>query len=118
MLPTWDDVEIVSLAQAKQHLRITSSTEDADLALKLAQAHGLVLDYIARPSDADYLAEMEAWDDESAPKAVQAAILRQFADLCRFRGNDDDASEVRVDGNALSPRVKQLLKMYRDPALA
>lgn len=118
-MATWDDIEIVTLAQAKQHLkRSTTTVEDDDLTLKLRQAHGLVLDYIDRPSDDAWHRQLLNWDDESAPAAVQAAILRQFGDLVRFRGDDADPSENRVDGNFLSPRVKQLLLMYRTPALA
>jgi hypothetical protein len=118
-MPLWTDVEIVTLAEAKQHLRITSDAEDADLSRKLDDAHGLVLDYIARPDDAEWTAEMEAWDDESAPRAVHAAILRTFGDLTRFRGNDDDPSETRVDGGySLSPRARGLLSQYKDPTLA
>lgn len=117
-MPLWTDVEIVTLAQAKQHLRITTDAENQDLADKLADAHGLVLDYVASAKGADYEAVMLTWDDESAPRAIRAAILRQFGDLVRFRGNDDDPAEVRVDGSTISPRVRQLLRMYRDPALA
>jgi hypothetical protein len=118
-MPLWTDVVIVTLAQAKQHARITSSTEDQLLEDTLIDAHALVLDYVERPSDADHTAGMLTWDDETAPRPVRAAILRTFADLARHRGNDDDPSELRVDGtSALSPRAKQLLRMYRDPALA
>jgi len=113
----WDDIEIVSLDQAKAHIRRDDSSDEDDLfELMLAQAHGLVLDYIDRPTDEDWHAEILAWDDESAPRAVQAAILRQFADLVRFRGDDEDTS--KVDGTDLSPRVKQLLRMYRTPVVA
>jgi hypothetical protein len=117
-MPLWTDVEIVTLAQAKQHLKITSDEENQDLADKLADAHALVLDYVADSKSDDYVTEMLTWDDESAPRAVRAAILRQFGDLARFRGNDDDPSEQRVDGTVIAPRVRQLLRMYRDPALA
>lgn len=118
-MPLWTDVDIVSLVEAKQHLRITSDAENADLTSKLLDAHGLVLDYVADGKSDDYQTAMLAWDDESAPRAVRAAILRTFGDLVRFRGNDDDPAEVRVDGAfALSPRARQLLRLYRDPALA
>lgn len=117
-MPTWTDVEIVTLAQAKQHARITSAAEDADLALKLSDAHAIVLDYVANGKDDDYQADMLTWDDESAPGAVRAAILRQFRDLVRFRGDDDDPSEVRVDGSRMAPRVRQLLNHYRTPSIA
>ena|SRR5688500_3169900 len=113
----WDDVELVTLDQAKHHLRGTVAEEDDDLLLKLRQAHALVLDYIARASDADWTAEMLAWTDASHPPAVGAAILRQFGDLARFRGDDDDTGSAD-DGLDLSPRVKQLLRMYRTPVIA
>lgn len=116
----WDDVEIVSSDAARQHLRISDdewSAEEDDFTLKLLQAHALVLDYVDRPNDDDFHAEMLEWDEDTAPKAVQAAILRQFADLVRFRGDDEDLAG-RADGLHLSPRVRQLLAMYRDPALA
>lgn len=113
----WTDIEIVSLEQAKAHIRRPDSDEDDDLALKLVQAHGLVLDYIARASDDDWTATMQAWTDETAPPAVQAAVLRQFAELARFRGDDED-DRGAGDGTDLSPRVKQLLRMYRTPVIA
>ena len=117
----WDDFEIVTLGQAKAHLRLPSSTEqDSDLTLKLAQAHALVLDYVARPADAEWTATMDTWSGSpsQAPRAVQAAVLRQFGDLVRFRGDDDGPDEARVNGNEPSPRVKQLLWRYRMPVLS
>lgn len=120
-MPTWHDVRIVTLEQVKQHLRLPldSSCDDEadDLTLKLRQAHGLVLDYIARADDDDWTEEMLAWTKTTAPPAVQAAILRQVAHLWRFRGDDDDDGPT-VDGTDLTPRVKQLLRMYRDPVIA
>lgn len=122
-MPLWIN-EIVTIAQAVQHLRLPTTTgspalEDDDREEKLADAHALVLDYVADGKDDDYVTAMEAWDADTAPRAVRAAILRTFGDLHRFRGNDDDPSEVRVQGEfALSPRARQLLRLYRDPALA
>lgn len=119
-MPLWDDVEIVSADQARQHARISEdewSAEEDDFTLKLLQAHALVLDAVLRPNDEDHEAEMLAWDEDSAPRAIQAAIMRQFKDLVRFRGDDEDLAG-REDGNFLSPRVRQLLNLYRDPPLA
>lgn len=113
----WEEVEIVTLTQLKSHLRLTGTDEDTDLQLKLDQAHGLVLDYIARLDDDDWTDEMLGWDGETAPKAVQAAILRQAGDLYRFRGDDEDVG-ANVSGLFLSPRVQQLLLMYRTPSIA
>jgi len=113
----WEDIEIVDLDLAKLHIRKTDQeTEEDDLLeIYLAQAHGLVLDYIARPTDNDWTATMLAWDAYTAPPAIKAAILRQFADLRRFRGDDD--TDQKFDAGFLSPRVKQLLLMYRDPVI-
>lgn len=112
----WDDIEIVDLDQAKKHTGITSTTDDEDLEGKLREAHEVVLDYVDRADDEDWHAEVLAWDADSAPKPIRAAILRQFADLDRFRGGDTDDSKVNPHG--LSPRVAQLLSLYRDPPLA
>lgn len=112
----WDDIEIVTLDQAKQHARVTSTDEDDDLTLKLRQAHALVLDYVDRPTDDDWHDEILGWDDETAPAAVQAAILRMFKHLERYRG--DDETQNPDEGLGLPPHVKQLLRMYRTPALA
>jgi len=114
----WEDVEIVDLDLAKQHVRESSDDEDDLLAVYLAQAHGVVLDYVANARDEDFVATMQTWDDTTAPPAVKAAILRQFAELRRFRGDDDQSTEGKVDSHFLSPRVKQLLNQYHDPSLA
>lgn len=111
----FEGVELVTLDQAKMHAGITDNDREEDLTLKLEEAHGLVLDYISRP-DADWTAEMNAWDADTAPRAVRAAVMRQFADLVRFRGDDED--DAKANGYDLSPRVAQLLRRYRDPALA
>lgn len=37
---------ILTLAQAKAHLRITTSNDDTDITLKLAQAEAIVIDYL------------------------------------------------------------------------
>lgn len=113
----WDDVEIVSADQARLHLRISEdewSEQEDDFLLKLLQAHAYVLDFVHRDA---IEAEMLTWDEETAPRAVQAGILKMFAHLVRFRGDDEDLAG-RVDGTAIPPSVRQLLVLYRDPPLA
>ena len=113
----WDDVEIVTVDQLKVHLRLTGTTEhDDDLTMKLEEAHALVLDYVRRPADADFTATMLDWTEDTAPKAIRAAIFRQAADLFRFRGDDPD--DRNVNGHFLSPRVQQLLNLYREHVIA
>ncbi len=111
---------LVTLQQAKQHLRITSSDEDEDLERKLDHATAIVLDYIARSSDVDWTATIAAWDEITAPMVVQAAILRVCANLYQFRGDDSDKDRdwsSERDGY-LAPDVTSLLRRYRDPVLA
>jgi hypothetical protein len=111
---------LVTLAQTKRHLRIETETtdplseEDEDLTLKMGQAEALILDYL-EGGDA-------AWTDETTvPPVVQAALLVQVAELWRFRGDDDQyagITQVTHLPGQLSLYVVNLLRRYRDPALA
>lgn len=117
---------------ARRHLRLpeTSSTgspagspptpEDADLQLKIDHATEIVIDYIARPTDAAWMAEIAAWDEGSVPGSIQAAILMQLGELWRYRGDDASSEQPPTPdaGNDLSPGVKNLLKRFRDSVLA
>jgi hypothetical protein len=113
--------ELVTLDQAKQHLKLPLDldTEDEDLALKLFVAHENVMDYLSqRVSDQDTWQEtVDAWTADTAPQRVLAAILAEFAFLYRFRGDDDKAPPM-PDGDVVCPAAKRLLLRYRDPALA
>jgi hypothetical protein len=80
---------LIDLAVAKNHVRITHTHDDEDLELKLLQAEAIVLAYIARPSDADWTAMLEAWTTDTVPMPVSAAILLMFAELYRDRGDED-----------------------------
>jgi uncharacterized phage protein (predicted DNA packaging) len=106
--------DLVSLDQVKQHLRVTWTSEDDLIALYVKQATAIVLDYLTREDD-DWIAEIEAWNDDTVPPAVQAAILMQTAELYRFRG-DEDAPQ-REDGY-MTPLIKAMLTPYRDPSVA
>lgn len=109
--------DLISLPYAKKHLRITGSEEDEDLRTKLAQAQAIVLDYIARP-DEDWEDEIEAWTQTTVPMNVQAAILYQFGELYRFRGDDAESEQPKRPDGRLSPYVEALLKRYRDPVVS
>jgi hypothetical protein len=113
-------VELVTLDQLKQHLKLPLDvdTEDDDLTLKLLVSHEVVFDYLTqRVSDVDAWAEtVDTWDADTAPKRVLAAILEQCAFLYRWRGDDVDTPN-RPDG-MLAPGVVMLLYRLRDPALS
>jgi len=108
--------ELVTLEAAIARFKVPEDEDEDNLRAMLIQAQGVVLDYIARPSDEDWTAEIAAWDDETVPEAVAAAILVQFGELYRFRGDDSDAT--KQEHGFLSPRVHGLLRRYRDPVIA
>lgn len=107
---------LLTLTQAKRHLRIETETtdplseEDEDLTLKLAQAEAVILDYLAVPVD--------TWTAETVPLFVQAALLYQVAELWRFRGDDVERDGVSHEPGQLSRFVMNVLRRSRDPALA
>jgi hypothetical protein len=114
-------VELVTLDQAKAHLKLPSISpdpEDDDLSLKLLIAHESVMDYLTqRVSDQDaWQATVDGWDADTAPRRVIGAILEQFAFQYRFRG-DDVESNARDGDQVLCPNAAALLKRFRDPAI-
>ncbi len=113
--------ELVTLDQAKQHLKLSLDvdTEDEDLQIKLLVAHEVVMDYLTqRLADADeWEATVNAWTADTAPRRVIAAILVQFGDLYRNRG-DEPESNRNVEMGTLCPDVVKLLYRLRDPAVS
>lgn len=81
---------LVTLVQAKNHLRITlppGDPGDVDLQLKLDQAEAIILEYLDTAADA-------AWvSPATAPPTVTAAILLTLGDLFEHRGDDHTLSE-------------------------
>ena len=126
--------ELVTLDQAKAHLRLPileavspappPTADDEDLQMKLLAAHEIVFDYLTqRISDSDsWEAVVDSWTAETAPRRVIAAILVQFTDLYRFRGDDSEeyarGSAYKRQEGALNPAVVALLYRLRDPALS
>lgn len=115
---------LVTLQQACDHIRRPdldvgtsspeASSEVRDLEMKLAIAQQTILDYLKDRANED-------WDDPSTtPPLVQGAILIQFAELWRFRGDDPGSIESapKYEDGQLSPTITNMLRRYRDPALA
>lgn len=90
---------LVTLAEAKSHLRVLNSDQDTDIGMKAEAASDIVTDYIKRPD--------HEWTDADAPALIKAAILLVLGDLFNDR-----------EGAGLSEGVKAILHRYRDPALA
>jgi hypothetical protein len=114
---------LVTLAQAKGHLRVTWPDTDpraADLQLKLDTAQAIILGSINR-SNPDYWPAVTAtWTDETTvPFEVHGAILLQLGELDQYRGDEADNEAPARDAGLddLSPRIRALLRLYRDPVI-
>lgn len=106
-------IDLVTLNQAKDHLRIvlTDTQHDTDVQFKIAQASEIVMDYIKRSVVPDeWTVSSVSPISYSIPALVQAATLLVVGELYFNR----EASTADV----LSTAVMNLLERYRDPALA
>jgi hypothetical protein len=97
---------LVTLTQAKAHLRITVTTDDVDIQLKLDQAEGIILNYLKAQADPLWVSPA------TAPANVTAAILLLLTSLYELRGDDQTLSEHTWTA------IERLLVGLRDPALA
>lgn len=100
---------LITLDQASTHLRISGDEYRDDLELKMQQATDLVITYLRRP---DHTWTVDTVDDVEFP-IVQAAILEVLTNLFFDRGDRDKPSD-----GPITERVKRMLSMHRDPALA
>lgn len=101
-------VALVSLAEAKKHLRVEHQDDDADIYMKAEQATEIVVDYLKKPD--------HGWTHADVPFRVNAAILLVLTALYDDR---DKAEMLRglADGDRGNPVVGLLYRM-RDPAIA
>lgn len=108
---------LVTIDQAKRHLRIYHSDEDVDVGEKVSQSSDIIIDYIKRPD--------HGWSDatngdpptpSNAPSLIQAAVLLQLGYLWENRG-DGEAEFVQADGY-LPRAITSILHRFRDPAYA
>src|SRR5262245_3372578 len=106
---------LVTLAQAKAHLRITTSDGDADLQLKLDAAQVHVLLWCSTTPRSKAIAE--AWTAETVPPVVHAAILLKVGELDRRRGDDLEGAPRRED-EPLLVDIHELLRAYHDVGVA
>lgn len=112
-------VMLVSLQQAKDHLRVDNSAEDNDLTLKIHAASGAVLNYIRNGADTFTDSSGEPILDSNGsplgiPYEVQAATLLMTGFLHRLR---DEDGEGAFEMGYLPKPVTALLYTHRTPAL-
>ena len=99
---------LVTMAQAKSHLRVDHSDDDTDIALKADQATAIVIDYIKQPE--------HGWDETTVPLHIQAAILIMLSKLYDDRKAGETDNETATGW--LPKAVTSLLHRSRDPAIA
>jgi hypothetical protein len=79
--------DLITLADAKEHLKIWDDDHNADVAVKVSQASGIVVEYLG--TDAD-----DTWTYATVPSSIQAAVMIALGYLYENRGDElknDDA---------------------------
>lgn len=112
---------LVTLQQARDHLRSDTEADDNDLRLKVEAASDLVAGYLKAGGMASFtdsagdVLEDSAGDAIGVPRRVQAATLLMVGYLYKDRDtNADGAYEMGY----LPKPVMAMLYPMRDPALA
>ena len=106
---------IVTSQQAIDHLKLpivlgASDPQEADVVAKLAAAEAIILDYLK-------VTDVAIWSDPQLA-LLSAAILLQFGELWRYRGDDPESDAAPTTAGDLSPTITNLLRRMRHPALA
>jgi len=107
--PPDNDPVLVTMAVAKDHLRITDTAHDPDVTQKLAAASSSIRDYLKGRND-------PTWTPDTAPPWIQAAVLLLLAHLYEHRGDEFGAAADNDD--RVWSAIANLCRRSRDPALA
>lgn len=104
---------LITLEDAKKHLGIHVEDESRDdqVLQKMEQASAMVINYLKRPDHGWTVATDPAADEEFA--ITQAAIFEVLANIFNDRGDRDNPTP-----GPITDRVRAMLSMLRDPALA
>lgn len=105
---------LITLAEAKQHLRVDDDSDDADITLKVHAASGAVRNYLKAAAEG-YVGSDGQVIPESVPYEVKAATLLMLGYL--YKDRDEDSTNAYTQGNLPRP-VTALLYPLRIPALA
>lgn len=117
-------MKLVTVSQARAHLRSDTEDDDADLALKIEAASELVVDYLGDYVYAEFDSAGVVLDSNGDPTGVtprvQSATLITVANMYRER---DGSQEYSVDpqfgyGYALPKGAMALLYSLRKPTVA
>lgn len=94
---------LITLDQAKEHLRIDGDDQEEDLLLKMEQASMIILDYIEVINS--------GWDHTNVPEHIRTCVLITLANLWDHRGDD------KTNLDPIPPAVKSILYRTRTPVL-
>jgi hypothetical protein len=103
--PLEESLALVTDREARLHLHIDAMPEsppsaaDELVTMKIEHASNIVADYIKDPGN--------GWTAETAPRLIKAAVLLVLGIIY------DDAA-----ADPLTPGVKNILRRWRDPAMA
>lgn len=111
---------LVSLDEAKRHLRVDHDDENADLELKIAAASELIVDYLKDAANAFLDSQGEPEIDSAGqpvgiPFKVKAATLLMVGYLYRDRDGDPDKA---YEMGFLPRPVTAMLYSKRKPTMA
>jgi len=114
---------IVTLEQAKMHLRVIHDSEDEDIELKIHAASAAVIDYLGAYAEEFTDSSGEVILDSSelpvVPPVVKQATLLMLGDMFKNREPTADDTVPAQFGYGYLPRaVVALLYKLRDPVLA
>jgi hypothetical protein len=98
---------LLTLAEAKTHLKITDTASDADVSQKLSAAEEYIFAKLGAAAD-------PAWTSATAPRMVRNAVLILLDAFYERRGGDEGAEQLRKALEA----VNFLLSLYRDVSVA
>ena len=112
---------LVTLNQAKKHLHVTHTADDADITLKVHAASGAVINYLKTSAEAWIDSSGEVISDSNGvttvPQEVQQATLVLLGWMYNYREGETGETPAFQMGYLPAP-VTALLYPLRDPALA
>jgi hypothetical protein len=100
-------MDLVTLEQAKTHLRVDGIDSDAEISSLIFEASSIIMDYLKKEAPATWNAPDAEVPGTGVPGVVQAATLLVIGTL--FCKREDGADPISIG-------VESLLRRQRDPA--
>jgi hypothetical protein len=114
---------MITLAQARSHLRIDGTQDDAEIQLKLTMAQALVDRYVGKPPANPYayvydLVEPTAEEWSNFQRYEQDHFPEEGKDVAVLMALGELWVNREAGGDPLSQSVRNILNMYREPTYA